>query len=561
MSAEGQAGNCGVCGQPATLKCSGCKEQYYCSKEHQKSDWKRHKETCRPFKVCSSSELGRHVVAKRRIEQGEEILVESPIVFGPPYGRTPGPMCLSCGTPLPLMAVTSIATVRCQHCLWPSCGEDACMEGKKTAHTVECAILRLSRQRVIEALTGGQVTEELVQVAYESVTPLRCLLLQRIKPEHWRNLMSMEAHQGQPHSEDAPRVVRFLREILNLSKMDGTLMDEGKTGDVRRWDFSEAAINRVCAVLDVNALDIRLPGPSDGIALYANTCLLEHSCMPNTRHKFDDKLRIHLSSTRAILPGQHLHTMYTHILWGTQQRRDHLKVTKYFDCTCERCSDPTEMGTYISGLRCLACEKGYLLPDQPLEGVLAEWKCNNCAVSGEGIGVLGGEEVRSLVLGLGAEVEKTLEARPPSASSLEDLLSKLETLLHPHHSHCLAVKHSLLQILGKTGKMEEQQRKEAMCRDILGVYRALDPTLSRLGVYAAVAKYELHSVLVDVWRKKWEDGNSDDEARSKIVEARKCLQNAINLLSEENENLPEGRLLDVAKSSLEDLNRWAKLDE
>lgn len=39
---------CGVCGATdGDLKrCSGCKGIWYCSREHQKADWKRHKREC-----------------------------------------------------------------------------------------------------------------------------------------------------------------------------------------------------------------------------------------------------------------------------------------------------------------------------------------------------------------------------------------------------------------------------------------------------------------------------------------------------------------------------------
>jgi hypothetical protein len=37
---------CGVCAQPATARCTKCKAVWYCSKEHQKLDWKIHKQTC-----------------------------------------------------------------------------------------------------------------------------------------------------------------------------------------------------------------------------------------------------------------------------------------------------------------------------------------------------------------------------------------------------------------------------------------------------------------------------------------------------------------------------------
>ena len=40
-----------------------------------------------------------------------------------------------------------------------------------------------------------------------------------------------------------------------------------------------------------------------------------------------------------------------------------LKAEWFFDCSCERCSDPTELGSYTSSVCCPGCpKKGYLLP-------------------------------------------------------------------------------------------------------------------------------------------------------------------------------------------------------
>ncbi len=40
--------------------------------------------------------------------------------------------------------------------------------------------------------------------------------------------------------------------------------------------------------------------------------------------------------------------MYTHCLWGTAARREHLHAVKHFWCACVRCEDPTEFGTEFS---------------------------------------------------------------------------------------------------------------------------------------------------------------------------------------------------------------------
>jgi len=47
--------------------------------------------------------------------------------------------------------------------------------------------------------------------------------------------------------------------------------------------------------------------------------------------------------------------MYTNALWGTRERRAHLLSTKYFKCTCKRCSDATELGTHFSTIVCKVC--------------------------------------------------------------------------------------------------------------------------------------------------------------------------------------------------------------
>lgn len=62
---------------------------------------------------------------------------------------------------------------------------------------------------------------------------------------------------------------------------------------------------------------------------------------------------------------------------GSDDRREHLRVGKYFDCSCKRCKDPTELGTYLSSLKCNSCRKGIFVRENPENGK-SYWICTDC---------------------------------------------------------------------------------------------------------------------------------------------------------------------------------------
>ncbi|TRY80802.1 hypothetical protein TCAL_15442, partial [Tigriopus californicus] len=82
--------------KPAESKCKGCKEVNYCTRNCQKTHWKRHKNECKllPYKVEKSAELGRFLVATRDIKKGDAIFKEAPLVLGPVAQTLP--VCLAC---------------------------------------------------------------------------------------------------------------------------------------------------------------------------------------------------------------------------------------------------------------------------------------------------------------------------------------------------------------------------------------------------------------------------------------------------------------------------------
>lgn len=256
---------------------------------------------------------------------------------------------------------------------------------------------------------------------------------------------------------------------------------EGKSVKQVLEDVSRETIHKICGIVDVNGLEINQD--SEVTALYPTAYLMEHNCLPNTAHIFENKT--YKITVRAALPiktGEHITTMYTHCLWGTQARREHLKETKYFSCICKRCSDPTELGSYLGALRCLGTDEepcgGTQLPDDPLDDNTA-WSCNTCNIK------LTNAEVSFLVNGIGEELDNVQLANP-TVRELDALLNKMMTFLHPNHYHVFAVKHSLIQLYGYQQGYTPSQitddclvKKAAMCRELLNISRLIDPGNSR----------------------------------------------------------------------------------
>lgn len=322
----------------------------------------------------------------------------------------------------------------------------------------------------------------------------------------------------------------------------------------------------MCGIIDTNALEIRLPDGSELNALYAITCLLEHSCIPNTKHVFglftkdrSELYRITLKVVLPILKGDHIATMYSHALWGTQARRQHLKETKHFSCKCQRCSDPTELGTYLSAMKCFGDDKGPCdgihLPEDPLDEE-TDWACSKCSVK------VNNSQINMLVSQMGEEVEN-VQMMGGSVSMLENLLCRLSTFLHPNHYHLYSIKHSLIQLYGRQPSYMSEEildKKIKMCKDLIGITTTLDPGNARLSLYSAVLHHELHSALVLLSKKAKKDGTikTIEEIIPLINDAKLSLDEALDSLRDDIEETSGKKLYAVIEKSKSEFEKYCK---
>ncbi|KAJ8978884.1 hypothetical protein NQ317_008499 [Molorchus minor] len=277
---------------------------------------------------------------------------------------------------------------------------------------------------------------------------------------------------------------------------------------------------------------------------------MEHSCVPNTTHIFDNEPNGYKITIKAVLPitaGEHITTMYTHCLWGTQARREHLRETKYFNCKCKRCSDPTELGSYLSALRCIGTNEepcgGIRLPLNPLDDN-TDWACDKCPVN------LTNAEVCFLVNGIGEEVDN-VQLSNPTVRELDSLLNKMITFLHSNHYHIYAVKHSLIQLYGYQQGYTPSQltddclaKKATMCRELLDITKKVDPGNARLPLYLGVILHELYLANWLIIKRKWDLGikTKVKSVVQMLLECEKCLEEANEALKNES-NTPAGEKL------------------
>lgn len=138
---------------------------------------------------------------------------------------------------------------------------------------------------------------------YETLIPLRCLLLQRRSPKKWKQLLDLESHlkfRG-PSTDTYKRVqeniVNYLKEhFLTFLKQ----IEENSSSKTLLEDASDEIIHKVCGIVDVNCLDVTLPSQTVASAIYNGACLMEHNCIPNTRHHFEiNKLEFKITVTAS----------------------------------------------------------------------------------------------------------------------------------------------------------------------------------------------------------------------------------------------------------------------
>ncbi|CAI6359665.1 unnamed protein product [Macrosiphum euphorbiae] len=296
----------------------------------------------------SETVAGRGVVATRDYSVGDVIFVDVPLIVSPRALGTDGtgswPVCAVCYSEM------TTPTGCPGGCRLPVCGRQC---ADRPEHRDECRYVRQLRPKT---KSDGQTWSVGI---YNAITAVRGLSIKDGKYRFFLDVL-------QKKSTD-----KLTFEVEELKRNISMELDKE----------DEQIMVTTCKIMDANCFETIVNRSNKLISLkglYPVAAFMNHCCVPNTMHNFNEKLQMIAKASLPIYKGQEITTSYTYSIWPTSLRQNHLLTSKQFICTCIRCCDTEEFGTKLAALNCIVknCE-GRILPINPLDKK-SIWQCKMC---------------------------------------------------------------------------------------------------------------------------------------------------------------------------------------
>jgi len=444
---------------------------------------------------------GRVVIAVRDIKAGEAVITEHPLVKGP--GNKTPPSCLQC---LKIWA----GKTSCTECGWPVCNQE-CQGGH--LHQLECQVLAKCHKEKIPDFSSQQKSGH--SPHYAAIFALRLAILSRSSRDTQERLDLL-----MDHKEEISADPQF--EDLWNSPAINFLTSDFESG------FSRDEILRGIGLFCTNAVSMF---DCNGRWIFPTFSFLSHSCISNSRFFIHPGDMVVVRTQTDVKAGTEITISYTDPFVGNVIRREMIRDLWYFSCSCERCSDVTELGTNVSAVRCRMCKAedkkacvSYMLPidSQTLDG---DWHCSDCSH------VVTHQTMVMLIKGLTCKVKEKFS----DLAQISDLLTNLEEFLHPNHYLLLELKQKWVNLATKTEKSEKDNLETTInfISDITKTNKKIDPGLTlTLGENLKL----LNKAMLNLGKIRLEAGEIDQKefmkmalgAAANIKFAKKCFENGSN---------------------------------
>jgi len=477
-------GQCYYCQENTGLQCQ-C-GQHYCGDQHLKIH--RPGQYCLPFRVAYSDTVGRYLVASRDIKPLELVLWDTAAALGPCADSVP--VCLECGDKVD-------GSYQCPKCQFPLCGEKC---ADKRIHKAECQIFSKLEKKV----NFSNLSEK--HPIYTTITPLRCVLLKLNNRQAWDTLYKLMDHNQERFAKDQDTIKMY-------SLITNFFLSELKLDFV-----SKEEIDHMIGVLLTNGFE-NDHEDVPGRAIYPTLSLCSHSCRANLRHAVNPGHQVALQAQVPIPEGTELTIRYTHVLQGHLKRRKQISDAWFFSCSCIRCSDPSELGSYASAVTCPLCKEGRLLTMNSLDPE-SVWKCDKCEKSTE----------PSYITDLEEQLESEMEeVEAMDERGYQELLDKYKPLFPPTNYLMVIIKRYIFTILGTKPGLELDKLSDSQLEDKAKFSRSFIRYLSKIdpgySQYLGLATIELSRVQLEIARRRSCAGDIDKETLVKEMKENMALQN------------------------------------
>ncbi|XP_011500086.1 PREDICTED: protein msta, isoform A [Ceratosolen solmsi marchali] len=500
---------CALCHIPAAHRCAGCRSIFYCGRDHQKAHWRTHAASCRPYKLMENSILGRHYVALRRIKVGEIVIKEDVPLLEAPQQDTLA-VCLGC------YAILTCETAKpCDSCGWP-----LCLSCKK--HGPECEFTSRYKDSKVSIMDFG-----VTHPTYKCIGAVRALSLRDNHPRDYERLINLASEIEEAIYEEAQLIAQFIKRFFN-----------------KLVDIPESDIAKIIGIMQINGHEIPTTEPSH-VAVYDLSSYLEHSCKANCSKSFTNAGGIIIRAATTIEKDDHISICYTDPLWGTVNRRHHLLRTKFFECTCLRCSDPSEFGTMFNAIKCTNGNcSGYMLPETFLTMMVPDYKCNQCE------NALPSDSVDEMIELMGKDLTSMMKN---DMATCQAFIKRHASKIHHNHFYMTDVKLALAQLIGQPsfgllGLGDELiHEKILLCKKLDALLTSIVPAENRI---RGLIFFELHAAIAEFGRRQ--DSNQLFDI---LQESKKFLNDAYYLLKYEPDILPEGKIAKIARKNLHNMEQ------
>ncbi|XP_042221391.1 SET domain-containing protein SmydA-8-like [Homarus americanus] len=425
---------CGQCGAEASLRCGGCSNVHYCSREHQRQHWPKHKDECWPVAQAKDPQSGRYLVATRDLKEGQLVMREKPLILGPQAESFP--VCLGCHS-----FITTDDHPRCPSCTWPLCSLSC---AGTALHQAECSALATDTRKI------GPPTSLIRTPRYDIILMLRCLLLRSSNPAGWELIKGMDSHAELREKDEEPHhvaAIKYFTEVLDV-------------------DCDVDTARQVHGAIITNAINTYGAQGESLRGLYPTLYLMNHSCLPNVTLRSDIDRTLFVRTAVPIKKGEPILFSYLPPTDPVWRRQADLHSIYYFKCACVRCKDPTELGTYFSNPRCHNCCEGFL---EPYEGPGAPWSCPGCGETRPEADIV--QEAEDYV--------KELADKCTSFTEICKVLDRITNTYHVNHFTWLTAVQLAMSTLSKEHTMQSLMLRRDLWRRLIHLYQRLEPGSTR----------------------------------------------------------------------------------